>query len=132
MSSYLHTIIWSIIVLTIVSVLWQDYTYYVEKDPHIVTETGDFDNFMRSGKYDNSVLYSAYISLDSVDRQFIQDLVTDCKIRHKKVRPTFKNRFKQLCKQLFLASAISVLAFSGSWGKTIRQNTFGYFMMAVV
>ncbi len=117
-----------VMIIVIVYVIVQDYLYYKNEDPFMVTNIGDLEKLSSMSKYDGSKLYDMYQDLNEKDKVFVDDYIAHAMLCHKSRRPSFKKRYNGFVKQIFVTSVISVLVFSSSFGKQMKQNTFNYFI----
>jgi hypothetical protein len=126
---YINIII-TIIILSSIFILYNDYKYECENSDKFMLDYSDFEKSME--KYKESDYYSIYINMSENDKKFINDYINYSRIKYKKEHPVFRNKLKKIRNQVIFATIASILLAKTSVGffTALKQNYVQYFIIS--
>ena len=126
-----NILICAIIVVIVIKIV-DNYEYYTREDYNYITSETDFNNYINEGRYNDSKIFKEWNNLSECDKNFIKDLICHEMLLYKKKKPCFKKMARSAFRQIVITSILSVFLLSASFGKTLKQNSVGYFISNVI
>lgn len=123
-------IIFTIIILSSLYILYNDYKYECESSDKFILDYKDFENNI--DKYHNSEFYNVYKNMSEHDKIFINDYIIYTRTKYKKEKPNFHNKLKKIRNQVLFTSIASILLAKTSVGffTALKQNYIQYFIIS--